>query len=328
MNRRHCLALGVGALASRCVFSAASLSAKRLTAADVHPANYPTVTAVQWLSDQLAEHSNGELLIRSYHSAQLGREADTVDLVRIGALDLTRVFSGGLNNAVPETLVLGLPYLFSSVAHQRACLDGAVGTAVLKALESYQLKGLAIYDSGARHFYGKEPLATPAALKAKKIRVPVSDAFIALLNTLGANPTPLAYGAVYSALETGLIDGAENNLRSYHSSRHFETAPMFSESAHSYAPDLLVMSMQRWNALGQAQQDLVAQLARASVTQMRQAWDQGEQTAKAALQTGGVQFMPADHEAFAAACAPFVSQVLENASLKSLYRQVRKSSVS
>lgn len=322
VNRRHFIG---AAAAVCCVPGVQARAGLTLTAADVHPANYPTVLAQQWLSEQLALRTAGELRIKVYHSGQLGKESDTVDLVRLDALDFTRVFSGGLNNAVPESALLGLPYLFRSTLHQRAVLDGPAGQAMLAALGAYKLKGLAIYDSGARHLYARRPITTPDDLKGLKIRVPVSDLFIEVLGALGANPTPLPYGAVYSALETGLIDGAENNFLSFHSSRQFETASHLSLSAHSYAPDFLVMSLDRWQALGLEQQRLVAELALASVVEMRRAWDDRERSAREALLAAKVQFHEVQTDAFVERTRAVHRRYLASDGLRTLYRQIEQS---
>lgn len=329
MNRRTLLGAAllssVPAL-SRATPALGSAPTALLRAADVHPGTYPTVLAQKWLAEQLKRQSAGALQLKIYHSGQLGRESDTVDLVRLGALDCTRVFAAGLNNAVTETAILGLPFLFQSVAHQRRVLDGQIGQAVLDSLEAYQLKGLAIYDAGARHFYAKRELRHPDDLKGLKIRVPVSDLFIDLLRTLGANPTPLAYGSVYSALETGLIDGAENNLRSFHVSGHFETVQDLSLSAHSYAPDFLVMSLPRWQQMGQSEQALLQTLARQSVNVMREAWDSGEQQALSALETAQVRLHAVDTSAYAERCKDLHQRYLRTSDLQALYQHIKQAS--
>jgi tripartite ATP-independent transporter DctP family solute receptor len=317
--KRRAFAAGLGALAA----PALARRATTLTAADVHPTSYPTVNAVRWLASQLDAASSGALRIKQYPSAQLGRESDTIDLVRIGALSMTRVFAAGINNAVPLTTVLGLPYVFRSVAHQRACLDGAIGEAVLAALEPFDLKGLALYDAGARHFYSQRPLTDLQSLKGRKIRVPVSDLFIELLRALGANPTPLAFGAVYSALETGLIDGAENNLRSFFASRHFEAAKVLSLSAHSYAPDVLVMSLRQFRALGLTEQALLVRLGRESVAQMRRDWDSGEAEALTGLIAAGVQIAEVDRDALAARAVAIEPRFVTSAATRDLCAQIR-----
>lgn len=324
MKRRQLL-LGASALAGGLVLPAASASAAvTLTATDVHPSTYPTVEAVRWIGERLQQETAGRLRIRLYHSGQLGRESDAIDMARFGAIDITRVYTGALNNAFPLTCALCLPYTFESVAHLRRALDGAIGQAVLQDFARRDLLGLAIYDSGARCFYNTlRPLHVPDDLRGLKLRVPPSDIFIQMLRLFGANPTPLAYGAVYSALETRLIDGAENNIRSFHSSRHFETAPYWSQSEHSYAPDVLLVSRRSLAALSPAEQTLLRELAAESVQVMRQLWDAGEITAGSAIDSGGVQRNNVDTAAFQSAVGPLIAQYRKEPEIDRLYRLIR-----
>ncbi|MFT3808175.1 TRAP transporter substrate-binding protein [Arenimonas sp.] len=326
MRRREFIAAAVAAAASALLPRAAgALSGRRvLTATDVHPKDYPTVRAVQWIGEVLAKETRGALSIRQYPSGQLGRESDSIDMARFGAIDITRVYTGGLNNAFPLTQALCLPYVFDSVVHLRRALDGEVGDAVLRGFEARGLVGLAIYDSGARCFYNtRRPLQTPADLRGLKLRVPPSDIFIRLLRDLGANPTPLAFGEVYSALETRLIDGAENNIRSFHSSRHFEAAPYWSQTEHSYAPDVLLMSQGSFEALTRDQQQLVRDTARRSVAVMREAWDASEAAARAAIDASGVHRNASDTASFVAAAQPLLRDYLRDPALAVLHRRIR-----
>jgi tripartite ATP-independent transporter DctP family solute receptor len=307
MNRRELLRGTFAASIALSTRPAGAVTPAVLTATDVHPGNYPTVEAVRWLGAQLAQRSQGALSLRLYHSGQLGRESDAIELARLGAIDLTRVYTGALNNACPATRALCLPNVFTSVAHQRRVLDGAVGREVLQGFAARGLVGLALYDSGARCIYNtRHPVVVPGDLHGLKLRVPPSDIFMQLLRDFGANPTPLPYGEVFSALETRLIDGAENNLRSFHASRHFERARYWSQSAHSYAPDVLVVSQRRFDALEPAQREWLRELASASVEVMRRHWDEGEAVARTALEAAGVQFNPVDAAAFARAAAPLL----------------------
>lgn len=299
-------------------------ASRPLTATDVHPSNYPTVAAVRWIGEQLEAATDGRVRIRLYHSGQLGRESDAIDMARFGALDIVRVYAGALNNAFPLTQALCLPSLFQSTDHLRRVLDGEVGAAVLADFARRDLVGLAIYDCGARCFYNTiRPIERPQDLHGLKFRVPPSDIFMRLLRELGANPTPLAYGEVYSALETRLIDGAENNLRSFHASRHFEAAGYWSESAHSYAPDLLLMSRRRFEALGADDQAMLRDLARQSVGLMRQLWDAGEAEASAALAAAGVRRNPIDTEAFGRALSPLLDDYRRDPALSPLITRIR-----
>jgi tripartite ATP-independent transporter DctP family solute receptor len=298
-------------------------AATLLTATDVHVGNYPTVEAVRWIGQQLDERTSGRLALRIYHSGQLGRELDQVSMARHGAIDLTRVYSGGLNNAFPQTIALGLPYVFEDGAHLRRVIDGAVGAQILASFEARGLIGLAIYDCGARCIYNtRGPLHTPDDLHGLKLRVPPSDIFLDLLQGFGANPTPLPFGEVFSGLETRLIDGAENNIRSFHSSRQFELARYWSETRHSWAPDVLLMSARRFQRLSSADQTLIRELGAASVAVMRTHWDAGEAQARAAVVESGVAINEVDTEAFRRAAQPLVERYRARSDLAELLNQI------
>ncbi|WP_282296601.1 MULTISPECIES: TRAP transporter substrate-binding protein [unclassified Stenotrophomonas] len=328
-TRRKFLATGVGAL-SVPLLSACSKDAalpeggQLLTATDVHVADYPTVTAVKWIGQQLEEKTGGRLRLRQYHSGQLGRESEAIDMARFGAIDITRVYSGALNNAFPLTQALCLPYVFESVAHMRRAMDGGVAEQVLRGFETRDLVGLAIYDSGARCFYNtKHPIVEPNDLHGLKLRVASSDIFIQLMRLLGANPTPMSLGDTFSGMETHMIDGAENNLRSFHSSRHFEAAHYWSQSDHSYAPDVLLISRKSFESLSPADRQLLLETARASVQVMREQWDASESVARKAVTDFGIRFNEVDMPAFRKAAAPLLQQYLQQPELAALTRRIR-----
>lgn len=298
--------------------------ARLLTASDVHVKDYPTVEAVRWIGEQLERETGGALGIKLYHSGQLGRESEAIDMARFGAIDITRVYSGALNNAFPLTQALCLPYVFDSLQHMRRAMDEGVGDAVLRGFERRGLVGLAIYDSSARCFYNnKHPIVRPADLHGMKIRVPVSDIFIRMLRLFDANPTPLSLGEVFSGMETHMIDGAENNLRSFQSSRHFEAAHYWSETEHSYAPDVLLMSRRSFDALAPRERELVVETARRSVAVMRKAWDESEAVARKAVLDAGVKFNEADLPAFRRAAQPLLDEYHRNPEIEALFKRVR-----
>ncbi len=328
-TRRKFLATGIGAL-SVPLLSACSKEAalpeggQLLTATDVHVADYPTVTAVKWIGQQLEEKTGGRLRLRQYHSGQLGRESEAIDMARFGAIDITRVYSGALNNAFPLTQALCLPYVFESVAHMRRAMDGGVAEQVLRGFETRDLVGLAIYDSGARCFYNtKHPIVEPKDLHGLKLRVASSDIFIQLMRLLGANPTPMSLGDTFSGMETHMIDGAENNLRSFHSSRHFEAAHYWSQSDHSYAPDVLLISRRSFEALSPADRQLLLETARASVQVMREQWDASESVARKAVTDFGIRFNEVDMPAFRKAADPLLQQYLQRPEIAALTRRIR-----
>ena len=329
ITRRNFLATSLGALAAPMVAgcsrsSETGAASHLLTATDVHVADYPTVTAVKWIGETLERESGGRLRLRQYHSGQLGRESEAIDMARFGAIDITRVYSGALNNAFPLTQALCLPYVFDSVAHMRAALDGGVADAVLRGFESRDLVGLAIYDSGARCFYNtKHPIIEPRDLHGLKLRVASSDIFIQLMRLFGANPTPMSLGDTFSGMETHMIDGAENNMRSFHSSRHFEAAHYWSQSDHSYAPDVLLMSRSSFEQLQPADRQLLLETARASVDVMRQQWDASEDAARRAVTDYGVKTNDVDLAAFRKAADPLVREYLRHPELAALVRRIR-----
>jgi tripartite ATP-independent transporter DctP family solute receptor len=296
-----------------------------LRAADVHPAGYPTVAAVEWLNGELERAFGGELRLRIYHSGQLGSEKDTLELARIGALALTRVHSSVLNNVVPATRILSLPYVFDSTEHFRRAVDGAFGDAILAACERHGLIGLAIYDSGARCIYNtRRPVAVPQDLRGLKLRVPQSDIFLESVQVLGASPTPLAYGAVFSSLQTHLIDGAENNVPSFHSSRHFEIARFWSATEHAYAPDMLLMSKRAADALPKAELEFLRATARRSVALMRTRWDETVAAAERAVTASGVARNDVDKDAFRRAAEPVLARYLADPELARLNAELRE----
>jgi len=326
ISRRTFLTASAGAAvtASWAASSTSAKDARVLTATDVHVKDYPTVEAVRWIGEALERETGGRLKIRLYHAGQLGRESEAIDMARYGAIDMTRVYSGALNNAFPLTQALCLPYVFDSVEHMRRAMDEGVGDEVLRGFEKRELVGLAIYDSGARCFYNtRRPIRTPADLHGLKIRVPASDIFIRMLRLFGANPTPLSLGEVFSGMETHMVDGAENNMRSFPSSRHFEAARYWSQSEHSYAPDVLLISRRSFDALSPGDRQLLLETARQSVQIMRQRWDESETTARKAVVDYGVKFNDVDIAAFRKTAEPLLADYTQRADIAPLYRRIR-----
>jgi tripartite ATP-independent transporter DctP family solute receptor len=324
LTRREALLLCAGGALAATRTLAAAVPGRALNAADVHVSGYPTVEAVRWIGERLAAATGGELGIRVYHSGQLGREQDTVEMARFGAIDLTRVNFAALNNAFPLTGVAALPYVFDSVEHMRRAMDGEPGRRILEDFSRRDLVGLAIYDSGVRCVYNvRRPIHRPADLVGLKIRVPPSDIFIEIGRALGANPTPLPFGEVYSSLQTHLIDGAENNIRSFHSSRQFEVARYWSETLHSYSPEALLLSRRTFDRLGTGERDLLLRLARESVPVMRVLWDEAEAASRSFVTEAGVQLNDVDLDEFHKATAPMVQARLGTPPLRRLYDDIR-----
>lgn len=301
------------------------LHARDFRSADVHPADYPTVQAVNQMSKLLKERTNGRLGVRVFPSGALGTEKDNIEQLRLGGLDMMRINVAPLNSVVPETIATGMPFVFRSTGHMRKVLDGPIGEEILAAMESQGLVGLAFCDSGSRSFYTtKKPIRTVADMKGLKIRVIQSDLFVAMVQALGANPTPMPYGEVYTALKTGIVDAAENNWPSYESSRHFEAAKYYNMTEHSLAPEVLVFSKKVWDTLPKEDRALLRQAARDSVAYMRTLWDEREVKSRAIVEKAGSQVVTvANKQEFIDAMAPVYAKFASTPKLKDLVKRIQ-----
>ena len=261
-----------------------------LRSADTHPSGYPTVQAVEHMGELLKERTDGRLCIEVFHSSQLGQEKDTIEQTQFGVIDMNRVSMGPFNNIIEETQVVSLPYVFRSVDHMHRVMDGPVGDEILDAFAAHDLIGLAYFDGGSRSFYNSvKPIESMADLAGMKFRVMQSDIFVDMVGALGANATPLPYGEVYSSIQTGLIDGAENNWPSYESSGHFEVAGYYTLDQHLIVPEVLVMSKAAWDKLSAEDQAAVRQAAKDSVPFMREAWAAREAVSEEKVRAAGVE---------------------------------------
>lgn len=295
-----------------------------LRSADTHPDGYPTVDAVKYMGELIKERTKGAFSVEVYHSAQLGEEKDTIEQTQAGVLDLNRVSMGPFNGIVPETAVPSLPYMFRSVEHMRHVMDGPIGEQILKAFEVHNLVGLAFYDSGARSFYNtKKDIASISDLKGMKFRVIQSDVFVDMVNALGANATPMAYGEVYSALQTGVIDGAENNWPSFESAKHFEVAKHYTLDQHQIVPEVLVMSKASWDKLTPEDQAIVRQAAKDSVVKMRELWDAQEKKSRDIVEKAGVKVSEIDKQPLIDAMKPVYDKYLSTPELKDLAARIQ-----
>lgn len=312
------------ALALACATAATALQAATLRSADIHNADdYPTVVAVRAMSDQLSQATGGRLKIRIFNKGALGSEKETIDQVKIGALDFTRVNISPLNPVCRKTLVPTMPFLFRSVEHMRRVLDGPVGEEILRDCEARGFIGLAFYDSGARSLYAKRPVRTVADVRGLKVRVQQSDLSVAMIAAMGGNATPMPFGEVQTGLKTGLIDAAENNIPSFETSKHYEAAKYFSRTEHSMAPEVLLMSKRVWDKMSPADQQLIRAAARASVAVQRKHWDAQEARSLAAVQAAGVQIVEVDKASFQAVMQPVYERFITTPDLQRLVQAAK-----
>lgn len=303
---------------------AGAAQALEFRSADIHNADdYPTVVAVKRMSELLEQKSGGKHKIKVFNKGALGSEKETIDQVKIGALELTRVNISPMNGICPLTQVPTMPFLFRSVDHMRKSLDGPVGEEILKSCESVGFVGLAFYDSGARSIYAKKAIKTVADAKGLKIRVQQSDLWVALVGAMGANATPMPYGEVYTGLKTGLIDAAENNIPSFDTAKHYEAVKIYSKTEHSMAPEMLLMSKVVWDKLPKAEQDMIRAAAKESVAFQRQKWDEQEGKSLAVVKAAGAQIVDVDKASFQAVMGPVYEKFMTTADMKRLVKAVQ-----
>jgi tripartite ATP-independent transporter DctP family solute receptor len=323
MTRPRLLAsLIAAAFATAASFAA---HAVEFRSADVHNSDeYPTVAAVKYMSELLDKRSNGKYKIKVFNKSALGTEKETLDQVKIGALEMNRVNISSLNSTCPKSLVPTMPFLFDSIAHMRKSLDGPIGEEILKGCEDQGLVGLAFYDSGARSIYAKKPVRTLADAKGLKIRVQQSELWVALVGAMGANATPMPTGEVYTALKTGLIDAAENNIPSYEGFKHYEAVKVYSHTEHSMAPEMLVISKVVFEKMPKADQDMFRAAAKESVAFQRKKWDEQEAKALDIVVKAGAQIVKdVDKASFKAAMAPVYAKFITTPDLQRLVKAVQ-----
>jgi tripartite ATP-independent transporter DctP family solute receptor len=301
-----------------------TVQAIEFRSADIHNADdYPTVAAVRYMSTLLEKSSGGKHKIKVFNKQALGSEKETIDQVKIGALDFTRVNVGPMNGVCPLTQVPTMPFLFSSIAHMRKSLDGPIGDEILKSCEAVGFVGLAFYDSGARSIYAKKAIKTVADAKGLKIRVQQSDLWVALISAMGANATPMPYGEVYTGLKTGLIDAAENNIPSFDTAKHVEAVKVYSKTEHSMAPEILVMSKVVYDKLPKAEQDMIRAAAKESVAFERQKWDEQEAKSLANVKAAGAEIVEVDKKSFQAVMGPVYEKFMVTPDMKRLVKAIQ-----
>jgi len=317
--------IGAALLTSVAMAGAASACEVTLRSSDTHPEGYPTVVAVERMGEMLEERTDGRLCIEVFHSAQLGKEKDTIEQTQFGVIDMNRVSLGPFNNIVEETQVVSLPYIFRSVEHMHKVMDGEIGQQILDAFGEHDLVGLAFYDGGSRSFYNSEkPITSIADLEGMKFRVMQSDIFVDMVSALGANATPMPYGEVYSAIQTGVIDGAENNWPSFESSGHFEVAPYYTLDQHLIVPEVLVMSKSSFEKLSPEDQDAVRLAARDSVPVMRKLWAEREAVSEQKVRDAGVEIITdIDKTPFIEAMVPVYDKHVTSDVLKDMVERIQ-----
>jgi tripartite ATP-independent transporter DctP family solute receptor len=312
------------AAALTAMFAGVAAAQTVLRSSDTHPDGYPTVEAVKYFGELVKERTQGRYSVEVYHSAQLGQEKDTIEQVRSGVIDLNRVSMAPWNGLVPLTKIPSLPYLFRSADHARKVMSGEIGDEIAAGFPEHGVVVLAYYDGGARSFYNKQkPINTVADMAGLKFRVIQSDVFVDMVGALGATATPMPYGEVYSAIETGVIDGAENNFPSYESAKHFEVAKNYALDEHTIVPEVFVMAKASWDKLTPEDQAIFKQAAEDSMTKQYELWDARVATSRKMVEDAGSAITTPEKQGFIDAMKPVYDKYVNTPELKDLVARIQ-----
>ncbi len=302
--------LGAAGLATQLAAPMARAQSKTvLKASDVHPAGYPTVAATENLGKKLEQATNGRLSMQMFSSMQLGGEKETIEQTQLGALQFNRVSVGTLGPVVDDLNAFNIPFVFSSTAHMNKVVDGEIGAELLEKVSNNanaNLVGLCWMDAGARSFYTtKKPVRSIDDLKGQKVRVIGNPMFVDMANALGANGVAMGYDQVFNALQTGVIDGAENNPPSYVFDNHYTVAKYYTLTEHLIVPEMLVYSKKSWDTLSKDDQALIKKFAREAQAEARVLWAKYETAAMEKAKANGNEIIPvADKKPYQNAVKP------------------------
>ena len=284
----------------------------RLKLAHTLNSDHPVHKAMVFMGEQLAELSGGTMGVDVYPNGQLGSERQLIELLQIGSLAMTKVSTISMEGFSPVMKLFSIPYLFKDGEHYWRVLNSDLGISLLDSLRNVRLQGLGYYNAGSRSFYMTQaPVRSPADLISKKVRVLPSRTSIEMVEALGGAATPISWGELYTALQQGIVDGAENNPPSYYLSKHFETAKYFTLDEHTSVPDLVIMSRRVFDGLTDQQREWLKTAMNASVIHQRKLWAAAEEEALAAVAKAGVEIIYPDKQPFRDAVAPMKAALAE-----------------
>src|SRR5690349_2347038 len=299
--------VGAALIAACCAALPAAAQQKLvIKAADVHPLGYPTIEAIISMGKKLEQETSGRLTLQMYPQMQLGGEKEMIEQAQVGALQIARVSVGALGPVVDDLNVFNLPFIFRDEAHMRKVIDGPIGDELLQKVTNSpaRLVALGWMDAGTRNVYSNKPVTKPADLKGMKVRMMGNPIFVETMNAMGGNGVAMGFNELYSAMQTGVVDGAENNEPTVLAQNHYQVSKVYSLTGHLIIPEIFVFSKVSWDKLGKDDQALLRKYSREAQFEQRKLWD--EKTAKATeeLKAKGVQFVPADKAAFFEATEP------------------------
>ena len=318
------------ALIGSCLaLAATSVTAQELRGWNIHVEDYPVSIAMESFVAEVAERTNGEITGKVFHNGVLGSQPDAIEQIRLGVIDFGEFSLGPMGTSVPETNVVSLPFIFGSIPEMYELMDGAVGDAIGEGMKERGIVPLGWYDAGARSFYNSvRPINTPADVEGLKIRVMNNDLFVSMVESMDGNATPMAFAEVYQSIQTGVVDGAENNPPSYESTSHFEVASYYSLTEHLIIPECLCMSKITFDKLTAEQQEILLDAGRKSADLQRELWQAREAASMEIVQAGGtIVNTIEDKGPFQEAMAPVYDKFLaDNPDLADLVNLIRDGS--
>jgi tripartite ATP-independent transporter DctP family solute receptor len=275
-------------------------------ASDVHPLGYPTVEAIVRMGKKIEKETNGRISIQMYPQMQLGGEKEMIEQAQVGALQIARISVGAMGPVVDELNVFNMPFVFRDETHMRHVIDGPIGVDLLDKVSnsSARLIALGWMDAGTRNVYSNKPVTKPADLKGMKVRMMGNPIFVETMNAMGGTGVAMGFNELYSALQTGVVDGAENNEPTVLAQNHYQVSKVYSLTGHLIIPEIFVFSRRSWDQLSPDDQAMIKKFSREAQLEQRQLWDAYTNEAITKLKAAGVQFVPADKKAFYAATQP------------------------
>lgn len=284
---------------------------------------HPVHKTMEFMAERVKEKSGGKLIVQIFPNEQLGTEKESIEALQLGYLAMTKTSTAPMESFVPKLQIFGIPYLFRDSEHFWKVVQGPIGKELLEAGADKGLKGLCYYDAGARSFYAKKPINSPADLKGMKIRVMKSVMSMQMIDTMGGSPTPISWGELYTSLDQGVVDAAENNPPSFDTSRHFEICKYYILDEHVRVPDMLVISTRVWNSLSPEEQQILQEAVDESVVYNRKLWAESEKESLEKVQAGGVTIIRPDKTLFQEAVQPMWEKY-KNTELGELIRQIQE----
>lgn len=303
--------------------SCSSESKKTLILAHGLDTKHSVHKAMVYMAEQLEEISDGQMNIMIYPSQQLGTERQCLELLQIGSVDITKVSAAVMEGFAPSYKVLSIPYIFRSREHAYAVQDGPIGKSILESGGEFWLKGLCFYDSGSRSFYTKDrPILTPDDLNGLKIRVMSSPTSMDMIKLMGGAATPISWGELYTALQGGVVDGAENNPPSFYLSHHYEVCKYYSINEHTSIPDVVLISTHTWDKLNKQEGEWLTEAVERSVKYQRKLWKESEKESLQAVKDAGVEIHYPNKEAFMEKVKPLKEQYKKDPELNKIIEAI------